>query len=84
MTDHRVTKGDVERIKNEMLEQSLLVRVEVAAKIMDCSPRKVMRLVEDGRLCCYNESRQRGLRIKMIDLKHYIASLRIDVEEWRK
>lgn len=83
-TQHHITRNDVETFKREILEHTVLVRIEVAAKIMDCSPDKVGRLIKDGRLRCYNESMNRGLRVMASELKQYVRSIQIDHQDWYK
>jgi hypothetical protein len=79
-----ITRNDVDTFKREIMESTVLVRLEVAATIMDCSPRKVERLIKDGRLRCYNESMNRGLRVMASELKQYVKSIQIDHQEWFK
>lgn len=79
-----ITRNEVEAYKREILEATVLVRIEVAAKIMDCSTDKIGRLIKDGRLRCYNESMNRGLRVKASELKQYVKSIQIDPQDWFK
>lgn len=83
MMRERITRGDIEAFKREVLEQSVLVTPRDAAIILSCSPRTVLGLVQDGKIPAYNGSnRGKGLRIMASELRDYVRSIKIDREKW--
>jgi excisionase family DNA binding protein len=83
MPRERITRGDIEAFKREVLEQSVLVTPRDAAQMLSCSPRTVLGLVQDGKINAYNGStRGKGLRLMASELRDYVRSIRIDREKW--
>lgn len=79
---HYITRADAIAYRREILDQCSLVKLETAAVILDCSPKKLQRLVEAGHLAAYNEGRHAGIRFKASDLREYVQGLKIPTEAW--
>ena len=79
----RITQQDVDTYKFQVLEQSVLVSPDVAARILSVSERTVHTLVREGELHGYSRNKgSRGLRILAKELRDYVDSIRIEPEEW--
>ena len=80
-----IKRGDVERYKREILEESVLVTAEVAAEVLSVSERTVYSLVRDGNINAYMRSpKKRGLRILARDLRDYVRSIKVDRDVFRE
>ena len=83
MASEVITRGDIEKYKREMLDHSVLVSTANAARILDCSQRKIRDLVRSGKFPGYSENiRTSGLRILAADLTAYVRSIRVDKDKW--
>ena len=85
MIKERITRKDIDSFKREVLECSVLVTIDDAARILSCSTRTVRNLVSEGALIAHNRhgcSRpNRGTRILAAELKEYVKSIRVDMNE---
>lgn len=83
MRPERITRGEIEMFKREVLEQSVLVTPRDAASILACSPRTVYSLVQEGKLSAHNGSRRsKGLRILAASLKEYVRNIKLNQEDF--
>lgn len=80
----KISRSDVEMYKQRVLEESVLVSPQEAARILDCGDRKVYDLVRSGRLSGYTENpKRKGLRLLASELRDYVKSMKVDRDEWR-
>lgn len=78
MRPERITRGEIEMYKREVLEQSVLVTPKDAASVLACSTRTVYSLVQEGKISAHNGSRRsKGLRILAASLKEYVQSIKL-------
>jgi len=78
----KLTRADINAYKREILESSVLVRLEDAAEILAISPRTLARRVEDGRIAPYNDNPTRkGMRFLASELQRYVQSMRQEMRE---
>ncbi len=85
MIKRHITSQEVALYKQQVLEESVLVRPEVAAEILACSESSVRRLVREGELHGYAKNRGgKGLRILARELQEYVGSIRIEKDWWRR
>lgn len=76
MVKERITRQDIEAYKREVLEQSVLVRLDEAAAIMAVSRSTLIRRVEEGALTPYNDTGERGrMRFLASELKRYVREM---------
>lgn len=77
MVNVRITRDEIDSYKREVLESSVLVRLDEAAAIMAVSRSTVVRRVEEGRLIPYNDNGNRkGLRFLASELQRYVREMR--------
>ena len=77
MVNVRITRQEIDSYKREVLEASVLVRLDEAAAIMAVSRSTVVRRVEEGRLTPYNDNGNRkGLRFLASELQRYVKEMR--------
>lgn len=77
MVNVRITRDEINAYKREVLESSVLVRLDEAAAIMAVSRSTVINRVNDGRLIPYNDNgNQKGLRFLASELQRYVRSMR--------
>lgn len=77
MVKERITRQEIDAYKREMLEQSVLVRLDEAAAILAVSRSTVVNRVNEGRLTPYNDNGNRkGLRFLASELKRYVREMR--------
>ncbi len=77
MTKVRITRGEIEAYKREVLETSVLVRLDEAAAILAVSTSTVQRRVEEGKLTAYTDnSTRKGLRILASELQRYVREMK--------
>ena len=85
MPKERITKHDVDTYKREILEESVLVTPKAAAAMLSCSQRTIHRLVQEGELAGYTRTpRAKGLRLLAAELREYVKSIKVDIDEWRE
>ena len=83
MPRERLTRTEIDSYKREVMEQSVLVTPDDAARILACSPRKIYDMVRAGKLSGYSENiRAKGLRLLAADLQHYVRSIKVDKDKW--
>jgi excisionase family DNA binding protein len=84
MPHELITRRELAAYKLDIMEKSVLVTVETAAEILSCRPRTVYSLVQEGRISGYNRGgRTKGLRILAAELRDYVASIKIDRDDFR-
>jgi excisionase family DNA binding protein len=77
MVNVRITRQEIDSYKREVLEQSVLVRLDEAAAILAVSSSTVIRRVEEGILNPYNDTGERGrMRFLASELREYVRSMR--------
>ena len=80
MTKVRITRAEIDAYKREILETSVLVRVDEAAAILAVSRQTVMRRVEEGRIVPYNDNpTSKGVRFLASELKRYVQEMRAEM-----
>lgn len=86
MQRERITRGDIEAFKREVLEQSVLVTAREARVVLGgCSPRKLYQIMDAGHIAGYNQSpRSKGLCFLASELREYVRSIKIDPDKWRE
>jgi predicted DNA-binding transcriptional regulator AlpA len=81
MVHERITRKEIEQYKREVLEQSVLIRLDEAAAIMAVSRSTVIRRVEEGKLIPYNDNHTRkGLRFLASELREYVRNMKAKIE----
>ena len=79
MVNVRITRDEIDTYKREVLESSVLVRLDEAAAIMAVSRSTIVRRVEEGRLTPYNDNGNRkGLRFLASELQRYVREMKQD------
>jgi excisionase family DNA binding protein len=79
MVNVRITRDEIDAYKREVLESSVLIRLDEAAAIMAVSRSTVINRVNDGRLTPYNDNgNQKGLRFLASELQRYVRAMRQD------
>lgn len=82
MVEIRLTRSDIDQYKREILETSVLIRLDEAATILAVHPRTVQRRVDEGKLVPYNDNNsQKGIRFLASELKRYVAEMRGKLRE---
>lgn len=77
MVNVRITRQEIDSYKREVLESSVLVRLDEAAAIMAVSRSTVVRRVEEGKLTPYNDNgNKKGLRFLASELQKYVREMR--------
>ena len=77
MVKVNITRQEIDNYKREMLESSVLVRLDEAAAIMAVSRSTVIRRAREGRITPYNDNaNDKGLRFLASDLKRYVSEMR--------
>lgn len=81
-----ISRNDVEKHKQRILDQILLINPAEAATVLACSPRTVHNLIQANELTGYNNSGPgtKGVRLLAAELRDYVNSMKIDQDEWRK
>ena len=81
-----ITRNDIEEHKRKILDQSMLVNLENAATILDCSTRTVSNRIRSGELSGYNRgpAGTKGVKLLAAELRDYVRSMRKDKDDWRK
>jgi len=78
----KITRRDIDLYKREILEESVLIRLDEAAKIMAVSRSTVLRRVDEGKLVPYcDNSTRKGLRFLAKDLQDYVRQMRLDLND---
>lgn len=73
----RITRKDIDQYKQQILDQTVLVRLDEAAAIMAVSRSTVIRRVGEGRITPYNDNRTgKGLRFLASELREYVRQMR--------
>jgi excisionase family DNA binding protein len=79
----RISRIVLDQYKQQILDQTVLVRLDEAAAIMAVSRSTVIRRVEEGRIVPYNDNRTRkGLRFLASELREYVRQMRTDVADY--
>lgn len=82
MTKVRITRQEIEAYKREVLQSSVLVKLEEAAVVLAVHPRTVLRRVEEGRLIAYNDNQShKGIRFLASELQSYVREMRQELRE---
>lgn len=77
------TTKQITHFKQELIEQTVLITQQDAAKILDCSVPHVTALIRNGCLHAYCRNKgSRGVRLLASELMEYVRSLKIDKENW--
>ena len=86
MIKERITRQEIETYKREILEQTVVVTIQDAAKMLSCSPGTVRGLIRDGFITQHNRHGAgrscNGTRILAAELRDYVRSIKIDREKW--
>lgn len=73
----RITRKDLDQYKREILDQTVLVRLDEAAAILAVHPRTLLRRVEDGRIVPYNDNpSSKGIRFLASELRKYVNDMK--------
>ena len=88
MIKERITRQDIEVYKREVLEQTVVVTIQDAAKILSCSTSTVRSLVREGYIGQYTRHEHgrpcAGTRILASELREYVRSIRVGVGKWNE
>lgn len=86
MTKERITRQEIDSYKREILEQTVVVTLQDAARILACSTSTVRSLVREGHISQHNRHGHgrpcAGTRILAAELREYVRSIRVDREKW--
>jgi excisionase family DNA binding protein len=78
----RLTRHEIAAYKREILESSVLVRLDEAAEILAIDSRTLSRRIEEGRIAQYNDNRTRkGVRILASELQRYVREMRQEMQD---
>ena len=80
----RITQSDVVAYKREIMDQTVLVAAPEAASILSCSERTIFRMVREGDIHAYGQRGMKGIRFLASELREYVASIKIDRDDWRE
>lgn len=82
MIKQRITLEEVAAYKRDIMEKSVLVDLSTVAEVLSVTPRTVRSYVRSGKIQAYSQSPgSRGLRVLASDLRDYVKSIRLDIEE---
>lgn len=82
MVEFKITRQEISIYKERILDRSVLVTPDDAAKILSVTPRTVRNYVREGRLGGYNAAAgNKGLRILASELAEYVRSIRLRPED---
>lgn len=84
MTRERITRQDITAYKLEIMDQTVLVAAPEAASILSCSERTIFRMVREGDIHAYGQRGMKGIRFLASELREYVASIKIDRDDWRE
>lgn len=77
MVRETITKREIDAYKREILEQSVLVKLEEAASILAVSKRTVIRRVEEGMITPYNDTTSsKSMRFLASELQSYVRDMK--------
>ena len=77
MVKERITRQEIDSYKREVLESSVLVRLDEAAAILAVSRTTIVRRINEGALTPYNDnSNRKGLRFLASELQRYVREMR--------
>ena len=80
--NERITRKEIDAYKREVLESSVLVRLDEASAILAVSSTTVMRRVDEGRLVPYNDnSTRKGVRFLASELQRYVREMRVETQD---
>lgn len=81
-TKVRITAAEIDAYKREILETTVLVRIDEAAVMLAVHPRTVRRLVDERRIAPYNDGQRRnGIRFLASELQAYVREMRDTLRE---
>lgn len=73
----RISRDEIDAYKREILESTVLVRIDEAAVMLAVHPRTIRRMVEERRLEPYNDGQRRnGIRFLASELQKYVREMR--------
>jgi len=88
MIKERISRQEIDSYKREILEQTVVVTMQDAAKILSCSTSTVRALVREGLISEHNRHGHgrpcAGTRILASELREYVKSIRVDKNKWRE
>lgn len=77
MVREMITRREIDAYKREVLEQSVLVRLDEASAILAVSTRTVLRRIEEGKLTPYNDNpTNKNIRFLASELQRYVKDMR--------
>jgi excisionase family DNA binding protein len=77
MDNEMITRKEIREYKREILESSVLVRLDEAAEMLSVSRTTILRRVDEGRLSAYSDnSTSKGLRFLASELQSYVRQMR--------
>lgn len=77
MVNVNITRQEINSYKREILESSVLIRLDEAAAIMAVSRSTVINRVNEGRLVPYNDNaNSKGVRFLASELQRYVKEMR--------
>ncbi|TLM66021.1 MAG: helix-turn-helix domain-containing protein [Deltaproteobacteria bacterium] len=79
----RITRQEIDAYKREILEETVLVTIRDAAAVLQVSESTVRRRIDEGRIPVYGENgrESHGLRILASELRAYVRSIRLTVND---
>ena len=81
MANERITKQDIAAYKREILESTVLVRLDEAATILGVHPRTVQRRADEGLITPYvDKNNRQSLRFLASDLQRYVREMRREAQ----
>jgi excisionase family DNA binding protein len=77
MGKERITRQDIEGYKREILESTVLVRLDEVASILAVHPRTVQRRVDEGHITPYvDRGNRKHVRFLASELQRYVREMR--------
>ena len=88
MVKERITRQEIDSFKREILEQTVVVTIQDAARILACSTSTVRSLVREGHISQHNRHGHgrpcSGTRILAAELREYVRSIKVEKDHWNE
>ncbi len=82
MREERISRNEIDSYKRDILEHSVLIRVEEVAVMLAVKPCTVKRIIEEGKITAYDRTGRMtsGVRVLASELKEYVRSIRLELK----
>lgn len=78
MVKEMITRAEIDAVKREIIEKSILVNFDDAAAMLAVSPRTLRRRVDEGLISTYSDTADRSnSRFLAAELREYVRRMRV-------